>query len=1240
MFGRRVYLFLISFFSMLGARADVFTVTSNADSGPGTLREALTLAAANGNSETDYIYFKLADVTEAGRTISIFTSLPLISSDVVIDASTQPGTLLSGNGTKVRLIGINNNPLESLECFTTNNIGRFEVYGFVIKNFYTSENPYSYSNGSAVNITGNAGHIIIGAAGKGNVIYDNGGNVFTQYDFGKRKIDKLEIKANYLCVKENGTEAQVKTESTVGFAYAFNVTVGGDTKAEGNVIYGSLSIEPGLPGDVLANNVSIKVKNNIIGANVLEAKDPVRSALEKPESPYYVRISVDANPHYTVTSNIDITDNVFGASVSINGFKNVTTNIQRNFFGTSSNKLNALDMRGALYLRWLEGTVLVGSDDVQNGNTFANILKGPDPIKYGESAVNVESSNKVELSHNSFYCNEGYPFLYIYTGPYDKPLEVNIDKLTSTSVNGTTKPNARVELFYTDKECTQCQPKTYIASTTANANGEWNYSAQLRPDYGVMASATLDHVSSEFTDTRIYNMGNLTITPPICDVPGKVEGLLVRNAKTLEWVNTNNEVVGTGPTLVAPPGKYRLKAVQFGCVSYSDEFDIDDQSPRVIDNHKVISQPSCGLGGSIQHLTPINSDSFAWLDSQGNIITTSRIDLYDLPAGTYTLQVKNKDCINNYSVVLTNTDGPSIDQSKTTIVASKCSNSTGSITGINAMGTNVQYSWFNNKQEEVATTRDLINQPPGIYILQITDDSKCGPVRSQPLEIPAVNDIAINISTRTVSNATCDNANGAIKNVSVSPNTPDLTYVWTNERNEVKGNLKDLTFVQAGTYILTVSGGALCQPVKSEPMVIESLNGVRLVTTGVKGKTDFCGKNTGEITGLEAPGATTFEWHKMPEDVFVSDKLDLVSVAGGNYRLYYRNATCSRFSDFRVLSGNETIYTGFVPTITMSCFALSTGSISLNTDAANEQPATYRWVNEQGRDVGFAKTVGNLPAGKYRLFLTNRNNCLYLYPGEFTVGEYLKLTVVPGKITNIRCGVGKGSISASVFSGGSGNYVYQWFDESRTLLPGETGPSISNLSVGKYHLHLQDGTCNPGDLDFEIKDESVTPTTPEANDIKVFGNGSGTIAVTDPFETAIYRLYETSTSQDGVEVRGGKFNVTVTASRSYFITLAYGECESARREVKVTKKESGIVNTITPNADGVNDYWDLSAISDYPKASVNIYSRYGQPVFQSVGYNKPFDGTRNGRELPAGVYYYVIDLKDRNIISGYITIIR
>jgi gliding motility-associated-like protein len=55
---------------------------------------------------------------------------------------------------------------------------------------------------------------------------------------------------------------------------------------------------------------------------------------------------------------------------------------------------------------------------------------------------------------------------------------------------------------------------------------------------------------------------------------------------------------------------------------------------------------------------------------------------------------------------------------------------------------------------------------------------------------------------------------------------------------------------------------------------------------------------------------------------------------------------------------------------------------------------------------------------------------------------------------------------------------------------------------------------------------------------------------------------------------------------------------------------------------------------------VNIYNRYGKAVFWSTGYTTWFDGTFNGKPLPAGVYYYVIDVKANERVSGYLTIIR
>jgi hypothetical protein len=69
-----------------------FVVTSNADSGPGTFRDALQQAAANGSASPDQISFNLPDLSVAGRTITLLTTLPDLSSNLTIDGTTQPGT--------------------------------------------------------------------------------------------------------------------------------------------------------------------------------------------------------------------------------------------------------------------------------------------------------------------------------------------------------------------------------------------------------------------------------------------------------------------------------------------------------------------------------------------------------------------------------------------------------------------------------------------------------------------------------------------------------------------------------------------------------------------------------------------------------------------------------------------------------------------------------------------------------------------------------------------------------------------------------------------------------------------------------------------------------------------------------------------------------------------------------------------------------------------------------------------
>ena len=66
---------------------------------------------------------------------------------------------------------------------------------------------------------------------------------------------------------------------------------------------------------------------------------------------------------------------------------------------------------------------------------------------------------------------------------------------------------------------------------------------------------------------------------------------------------------------------------------------------------------------------------------------------------------------------------------------------------------------------------------------------------------------------------------------------------------------------------------------------------------------------------------------------------------------------------------------------------------------------------------------------------------------------------------------------------------------------------------------------------------------------------------------------------------------------------------------------------ITPNGDGSNDYWIISDIDYFTENSVEIYNRWGSMVYSAGPYNNSWNGrSTDGRVLPVGTYYYVINL--------------
>ncbi|MFZ4058130.1 MAG: gliding motility-associated C-terminal domain-containing protein [Ferruginibacter sp.] len=120
---------------------------------------------------------------------------------------------------------------------------------------------------------------------------------------------------------------------------------------------------------------------------------------------------------------------------------------------------------------------------------------------------------------------------------------------------------------------------------------------------------------------------------------------------------------------------------------------------------------------------------------------------------------------------------------------------------------------------------------------------------------------------------------------------------------------------------------------------------------------------------------------------------------------------------------------------------------------------------------------------------------------------------------------------------------------------------------------------------------------------------------------------------------------TVTPSNDITYTLAVltqDGCRASDTVRVIVLKDLVVPNAFSPNGDGINEKWIIKYIDRYPEARVEVYNRYGQLLFRSIGYTTPWDGNYNGKPVPVGTYFWIINPGKGNTstLKGSISIIR
>ncbi|MCF8297138.1 MAG: choice-of-anchor L domain-containing protein [Saprospiraceae bacterium] len=97
--------------------------------------------------------------------------------------------------------------------------------------------------------------------------------------------------------------------------------------------------------------------------------------------------------------------------------------------------------------------------------------------------------------------------------------------------------------------------------------------------------------------------------------------------------------------------------------------------------------------------------------------------------------------------------------------------------------------------------------------------------------------------------------------------------------------------------------------------------------------------------------------------------------------------------------------------------------------------------------------------------------------------------------------------------------------------------------------------------------------------------------------------------------------------------------DSVCHEVMVIIDEVEIPNVITPNGDGINDYFHIVNIDKIPESTLIIFNRWGRKIYEMDNYQNDWDGEGHSD----GVYYYILKYKTyfkEEEINGTVTIMR
>ena len=548
-----------------------------------------------------------------------------------------------------------------------------------------------------------------------------------------------------------------------------------------------------------------------------------------------------------------------------------------------------------------------------------------------------------------------------------------------------------------------------------------------------------------------------------------------------------------------------------------------------------------------------------------------------------------------YSVVVTDANGCTLNQSYTLTQPAQALSTIGTVTPVLCNGGNngaistitqggtapYSYSWSNGE-----ISANLVNLPSGTYTLTVTDANGCQTTSSfqvtQPLQPITLSETHIDVA--------CNGGNNGAIDLSVSGGTTPYSFAWSNG-----ASTEDVSGLLAGTYSVNVTDANGCT--ENISVIISQPNPLSYsaVVTNV-----LCfGGSTGSIDGTTTGGTLPYNYSWSNG----ATQEDISNLTAGNYSLTTTDANgCSTSNNFTI---TEPVLPLQVNANQVNVFCTGGNNASIDLTVSNgTAPYTYVWSNS-----ATTEDITNLTSGTYSVDITDANGCNAQL--SIIITEPSNPISLSATQLNVPCfGQSTGSIDLTVI-GGTAPFTYAWSN-------GQTTQDIVGLAAGSYSVSVTDTNGCLALASFTISQPNSPLTLTETHqDALCLSTQTGSIdlSVSGGTPGFIYLWNNGATTEDLTGLNAGSYSVTVT------------DANACTQSLTILIADPANTLTLTETHQDISCFGGLTGSIDLTISNPN-------PI-TSIAWSNG-SGTEDISGLAAGNYF--VNVTDLNGCSSFLSI--